>query len=267
MNTSSIRIRNKEFNFSDEVDDVFEDRFMQQMLNSLSLSLTYEEPFVVHAVRMHCDKLTDPNLKIEAELLCKQELGHAKEHLKYNNKLAELNYDTTPALNRYKKLIGAIKRHTKPISWLALHTFGEHMTHILGMRLLEDELLKDKNTEAAKFWRWHSYEEGEHANVAMDVYTSIGGGYTRRVMGLLIYLLIICSLMKTAYQLLKQDKRRTEAVFKTFFKGFIRESGKNGYFHLMTVSMMQFLNPKFHPQKFKNEAIMKQWREQNGENY
>lgn len=177
------------FEFDDELDPVWipSSRVRSHLLNGLSLTMPFLEPYLIRSIRSAKDHVTDPRLLEDMTLFCHQEANHYRCHRRFNEILKKNGYPELERLERHmKKAYARLER--QPLKTQLAYSAGfESMTCGFTHWFLTDRvrLFADSDPSVSTFWIMHMIEEGEHKTVAFDAYMAYSGSYLRRALGVL----------------------------------------------------------------------------------
>jgi len=220
------------------------------------------EDFFVRSVRNYRDQIEDPELKRQVAGFIGQEAMHGREHRAFNDRLAEMGYQTKQIERFTKWGLTTRERFLPPISNLALTAALEHFTATLAELLLTDEDARAMFGEPAArdLFVWHALEESEHKDVAFDVYRAAGGTERMRRWTMNgIFVGFFGGLTLSVVDSLLRDK-------STFKKGRLRESWKRFkksplYDRELLRTLRAYNRPGFHPSDHDNTELVAEWRE------
>ncbi|HEY3142543.1 MAG TPA: metal-dependent hydrolase [Acidimicrobiales bacterium] len=169
-------------------------------INVLHLLLPAGEKWFVELYRQVLPQVTDAGLREDVKGFIGQEATHSRAHAAVLDHLATQNVATTRYTRRIEWLFDRLLadrpiglRLPRPLrrEWtrhrLALIAAIEHFTAALGAWLLDAEQLDrpDNDPVMMDMLRWHAAEEVEHRSVAFELSEHLGGGYFRRLVGML----------------------------------------------------------------------------------
>ncbi|MGI4776848.1 MAG: metal-dependent hydrolase [Janthinobacterium lividum] len=159
------------------------DAFATAFFNALSMSFPFGEQFFIDAVRGTVARLSpESQARHGAEVrgFIGQEATHRRIHSLFNAHLVGqgLVDDWTPRVQKRLKLLeGTDVRHA-----LAITAANEHFTAMFADWLLaHPHVLDGAEPRLRSMWLWHSAEESEHKNTAIDLYRAAQGGEKWRV--------------------------------------------------------------------------------------
>ena len=145
------------------------DRIATAFFNALSASFPQGERFFMDAVRRY-RSAADQRLGEQIQAFIAQEAVHSREHLVFNNAVADQGYDFS-RIDTYLKNRFDFGRTLTPLDQLCATVALEHFTAILAHALLsEGDDLAGAPAELKRMWQWHAIEEIEHKAVAFDTF-------------------------------------------------------------------------------------------------
>ena len=258
---STLVVRNLHFAFDETIPKHWHSgsALRSAIFNSQSLFFPAGERFFVDSVKRYIPRLSDPQLRREAQLFCGQEAVHQREHSRYNAMLARQGFPAERLERQVVRVLGLVKRLTLPRWQLAVTCALEHFTAIGAYLLLTTpDMLDGAEPRMAAFWRWHAGEETEHKAIPFDVYKAMGGFYLERVVVMLcttlvfqVYsMLMLMAFLRTERQLFS---RRT---WSDLLFGQRPMWGQN--FSLR--SYLAYFRPGFHPLQFRTEPALMAFR-------
>lgn len=137
--------------------------------NALSATFPLGERFFMDSVRRYRN-VAPTELKTQIAAFLAQEAMHTREHIFFNNQIADHGYDIAKMEARTREKL-EFARSRPPLQQLGATIALEHFTAILAHALLADPRHLDGAPDEAKaMWRWHAIEEIEHKAVAFDTY-------------------------------------------------------------------------------------------------
>ncbi len=211
------------------------------------------------SVRNYRDQVTSPNLKKQVKGFIGQEGHHSHQHIKINEELDRLGYNTKKIDRSFRK---TNEKYIVPRSnkFRLAHTVCyEHLTGIMGEFALDQpKLLEGMEDPFKDLMLWHCVEEVEHKSVAYDVYMETVGDlkYLHRVMMLTITLL---SFRLTKYMFSMAFTSKNWASLKDL-SGFISWMfGKGGMWRSLRKPFMEFFKEGFHPWADGGLEFIEKW--------
>ena len=239
---------------------------VSHLLNALSQFFPEGEKYFIESVRHYRDRITDPVLKQQVQGFIGQEAMHGREHLAYNQALAQAGY---PIAELEKRVLGELKFSRKvlsPAARLASTIALEHLTAILADQVLRNPaVLAGSDPRMAALWRWHAIEETEHKAVAFDVYQSVIGKGLRAYL-LRVLILISATLrfywMSLSFHrvLLRHDPAPRPPGSARLLWRFLL--GTPGIMLKTFPAWCAYFRPGFHPWQHDNSAAVVTWKAQ-----
>jgi predicted metal-dependent hydrolase len=186
---------------------VDDDAFLTHFMNALSVIFPPGERMFMDAVRAVRDQVKNPETRRDIAGFLAQEALHSREHSALNDALAKLGYPVHELEQGLKAGIKEREARRDKRTSLAVTAALEHVTAILGHKLLTQPALQALADEKVlPLWLWHAIEEMEHKAVAFDAYQEVYGDYLPRVLALVFTTI---GLFATAhwfqYYLLRRD--------------------------------------------------------------
>jgi hypothetical protein len=229
----------------------------------LSLLFPEGEKFFIESVRAYDADVRDPLLRSQMRTFAQQEAHHSLQHRLLNGLLAnsQLKSIGEQIEARQRKLYGRTRRNVPKLSQLALTVVDEHFTATFARQFLSNEaVFAGMHSSALPLWIWHGLEETEHKAVAFDVYRSVGGGYTRRVV-IMASRLLLAPLGLALGQLLILGRDGKLFDVKDFLQFMRYMFGRNGVVRGMWPDIRAFFRRDFHPWQFDDRELIEAWRE------
>lgn len=208
-----IVVRRVGFKFPDDLDPVWnaEQPEWSHMVNGMSLTMPYLEPFLIKSVASAIDQTTNDQVRASAKAFVSQEAQHFQTHRRYNEILKRNGYPQLAEVESSMQKSFERMQEKRSLKFRLAYTSGfEVMTPDVTRWLIEErrKLFGRSDTRVASFILWHFVEEAEHKNVAFDVYQDVFGGYVYRVIGgLYAPLHLIWYMRRGCVVMLKQDGR------------------------------------------------------------
>lgn len=257
-----LEVRNIRFDLSEQLskDWLDNDPFKTAFFNALSMTFPAGEGFFIESVKLFRDEITDPKLKQEISDFIGQEGIHSREHRKYNRMLCQLRgYNQKKMEGRTEKLIQLGKDKMPPIAWLAATCGVEHLTAILGDKILKGWMISDAEPGMRSLWEWHSAEELEHKSVCFDVYTDVGGTYKTRKLTLRVATIrFLWNLLANSAYMLRKDKKLWR--WTTLKCGFKFLFARDGVLREFRRDYLKYFDPDFHPWDDDNRYLLESWQ-------
>lgn len=185
-----IEIRQIPFEFPDDLDPVWhpDQHEWSHMLNGVSLTMPYLEPFLIATLREAAGEIDDPAVLEEIAGFVGQEAQHFRTHRRYNELLKRNGYPELAAVEHGMKASYERMKQRRSLAFRLAYAAGfESMTLALTRWLVEDrvELFAGGDPRVVSFALWHMVEEVEHKRVAFDAYQAAVGNPWHRALGVL----------------------------------------------------------------------------------
>ncbi len=258
--THDIPIRKLDFPIKQEGDYAFPDRPAEShFLHILSLFFPEGERFFVDSVMNYRDQIKDEKLRQQIRGFAGQEAQHAKQHAKYNDRIAKPRI-RTDWLDPVQDVLFKLARKLPKRIQLAGTVGAEHFTAILADKVLRNpEIVKGSGLDHQALWLWHATEETEHKAVAFDVYQSVDGSYLNRVV---TFTALSAALAPGLGGLLVYFMAADGKLFSVNdWRSFGRWAfGKGGMFSDFVGPFTAFYHPDFHPWQQDNAALLEKWK-------
>lgn len=239
-----------------------------QFINALSVIFPEGERFFIDSVRHYRDRITDPELKEAVQAFIGQEAMHGREHERWN----QAYFDAVPRARKIERF--ATRRLKRWQKWLpqstqlAMTIGAEHLTAVLGDFILRHPEFVEGHSESKSdpvfvaMLKWHAMEETEHKAVAFDVWKAVmrrsPRAYAERCFGLAFmfaaYLPVVNRLLVEGIKASGEDvdvAAEIKAVRKYLY-------GKDGLIRSLTLPLLGFARPGFHPWDDDNRELLKQ---------
>lgn len=226
--------------------------------NTLSIFFPLGERFFIETVRHYSASgaIKDPELLGDVKQFIAQEAMHGREHVAYNEALAELGYDIA---SMEKRVNFVLKNMSKmpPSMRISVTTALEHFTAVMAGSLLDTPAIFDGvDADIANLWKWHALEETEHKAVAFDVmHHALGNSkrvYAIRSLTMIFTTVIFWVLVAEFYiRNLKSRKALTDLKgWATLAKfGF---GSDVGIIRKLVKPYLDYFKPSFHPWQHDN---------------
>lgn len=210
------QVRRIPFEFPDDIAPVWKPDAPEwsALINGVSLTMPYLEPFLIRTVREAVQGLDDAQVRAGADAFMAQEGQHFRAHRRFNDLLKRLRY---PRLAEVEAAMAAsyARLDGRSLRVRMAYTVGfESMTIGLTRWLVADRvrLFGHVDTRVVSVMLWHMVEEIEHKCVAFDVYQArFSGslsGYLARVAGIFHAALhVIGYSLRGAREMLQTDDR------------------------------------------------------------
>ncbi len=183
------------------------DRVLTRSADAMHMLFPSGERFFMRSVRAFTQDLRDPALKARVRGFLGQEAMHGREHEQAFALLIRDGIEVQSFLDWSERAgVRRIERWFSPLTCLAVTCALEHLTASMGARAFSDPRVQRAHPVMRQLMLWHAAEEVEHKSVAFDVYRAVGGGYFRRIFGMLLgYLLFMWTWSRGMQHLLAQD--------------------------------------------------------------
>ena len=141
-------------------------------INALGLHVPYFERYLIKAMRMARERISDEALRRDVGAIIGQEAHHAKNFVAFN-KVMSRRYPKVADLDRHAR--ESFSRWAKQDDERTLVGFTagyETFTFLAGLIVLDsyEQWMKHSDPVMKAIWVWHQVEEVEHGAVAFDVY-------------------------------------------------------------------------------------------------
>jgi predicted metal-dependent hydrolase len=259
-----LEVRNLRFDIDSDVPRYWHGgrKAVSAFFDNLSVFFPPGERFFIASVKAHKDMIKDEVLKTEAKAFYAQEAIHSREHVKYNEMLAEHGYPVEEMEARVKALLDLVTAGTSQRMQLAVTAALEHYTALMAHLLLRDpKILEGADPVMAALWKWHAAEENEHKAVAFDVYQAAGGNYVERCAAM------IGTTVTFWLKVIEQQVRMMNANGTVFSLAewtalakflFVNPGGL-----LRLVPMyFDYFRPNFHPWDLDNQGLLDEWKQE-----
>jgi hypothetical protein len=156
-----------------------------RLVEALSVSMPYLEPYLIQTMRDAKAKIDDPVLLREVDLYIGQESAHFRQHQKLNDEIAKTTGHSRPLEETFRADYKAFRETRSEAFHLAYAEGFEALTMAVAQTLVEDRvrLWAGANAAPVSMILWHMVEEIEHKTVTFDVFERLHGGYFIRVYG------------------------------------------------------------------------------------
>lgn len=262
MTDVPIVVRNLRFSISDEIPRNWmgQPAAVTLFLDHLSMVFPPGERFFIASVKAFEKRVTDPKIKADVRRFYQQEALHGREHDRFNEVLKAHGHPVEAIEGSARRILAVAKWVLPARMQLSVTCALEHYTAMLAQILLDDDsILKDAHPTMAAMWRWHAAEENEHANVAFDVFTSTGGTYAQRVIGMLLVTVFFWAKMfehqvRMMYAAkLLWSPRAWSALLPMLFT-------KPGIVFKLALPYLAYFRPSFHPRELDCSALLDRWK-------
>lgn len=231
-----------------------------QFLNTLSIFFPAGERFFIDSVRRYRYQIDDPELKEAVRNFIGQEGLHSREHIEYNQAMADAGLPVERYEAQVKALLDNVRKSLPGSLQLAATCALEHLTAIMAKAVLEQKQTLEGADERYKaLWQWHALEETEHKGVCFDVYEQVVGtgvsAYTQRVGAFVIANAVFWSLV-VPYHIGMVRARKKQWDIKGWIKHNRTLWGRKGAFRAIIPEWFDYFRPGFHPWDDDNRAIL-----------
>lgn len=242
-------VRRMDFAFTDDIPRWWlgGDRVLSRHIDALHMLFPEGERFFVRSVKRYLRDLDDPHLKARVKGFIGQEVMHGREHegayaLLDRDGIEYASFLEGPGAAFFERL----EARFSPMTCLAITCALEHMTAVLGEGAFTDTLLDDAHPTMRELALWHAAEEIEHKSVAFDVYRAMGGGYARRILGMVVAYASLMWLWRQATRhLLEQDGGYSRADMRALRKRM--QARETDRLKDVRAAVLDYLRPDFHP--------------------
>jgi uncharacterized protein len=245
----SVKARNIKFAIEAGVPKywVSGDPFLTHFMNALSVIFPPGERMFMDSVKAVRDRVQNPETRADITGFLAQEALHSREHHTLNEFLGTQGYPVDKLEAGLTDHIAQVSKLRNDRSQLAATVALEHMTALLGFKLLTQEHVRALCDERMlPIWMWHAVEEMEHKAVAFDTYEEVFGDYLPRALALVT---TTVGLFGTAhlfqYYLLRKDGLAHSP--KLWAKGLWRLWGPKGLLTDMLPQWLEYFRRDFHP--------------------
>ncbi len=260
---ASFPVRRMDFTFNDVPKYWFaDDPFLTHFLSSLSSLFPEGEFFFVTSMRNVRDQIDDPVLQKEISAFIGQEAMHSREHKVFNDYATAHGIDLDSFHSRVGKLLKFGHKILSHKQQVAVTCALEHFTATIAAQLMKrtdwNEQMKDPVMR--KMWLWHAIEESEHKSVTYDVYQKLYKDYPTRA-GAMIAAWSILAVVLIDQQLRLMAKDGQLFNGKSWAKGMWSLFGYKGFLTELTLPLLDYFRPGFHPEDHDSEALEKKYKE------
>lgn len=256
-----LLIRKIPFEFDEGIDPIWhkDQPEWSHMINGVSLTMPYLEPFLIRSVREAIVDISDEDLKEEVRLFNAQEGQHYQNHRRYNEILKANGYEELAEVEKAMETDYA-RLQSKPLKWRLAYALGFETLTLgitdwnIGQR---QKLFAGADTSIVSLFLWHIVEETEHKNVAFDLYNHFYKDYWARVWGIVCATTHVVWWARKGYiAMLKKDGRwaKTSSRWTTFKRSM------NALWSVGKVLAPTFL-PGFDPGQIKDPKWVADWAE------
>ena len=146
--------------------------------DALSITFPRGEAFFIDSVKAFREGVP-PRLAQEIRAFIMQEVMHSREHVAFNNRVADAGYDVARLEQAVTESLDMTKGRPEILN-LAVTMALEHYTAMLAAEMLGNpRYFKGCDPEMKAMWQWHAAEEIEHKGVAYDTWMHATRDWTR----------------------------------------------------------------------------------------
>lgn len=229
------------------------------LFNAFSVTFPDGETHFIESVVRYKNDVSEP-LRSQITAFVRQEAAHTREHIAFNDAVAQGGYDISRILARTKARTD-LARTKPPQVQLAATAALEHFTALFAHEILSNPAVtKGMPEDLARLWRWHSIEEIEHKAVAFDTFLAATAKlparrrYVLRVTVMaLVTMFFTRSMITNVADLLRQDgfeprQLRWRALSYLF--------GRPGVLRRILPAYLDYFRPGFHPWSHDDRALI-----------
>lgn len=229
--------------------------------NALSITFPEGEKFFIDSIKALRDKIIDEQLLKDIDTFIKQENWHSYAHRQYNNWLLTQGLQSKKLEERFLRQFTFLTKNLNKKQKLTTTVCLEHITSTLANYMLEHpELLDSMDPHFRHLWIWHSVEELEHKNIAMDVLNSTSK-FTmnlRRLNMIFATTLLMLMVFGNTISFLKADKQLWKwQTFKDATSFMFNK--KNGFIRKSFKPWFNFMTYNFHPKNHDHTDLLRKY--------
>lgn len=260
---SGVQIKSRllEHNFDDTIPRLWanDNPVITTFYNALSTIIPEGEKFFIQSVMAVANKIEDKQLKEEIKGFVAQEGSHKAEHQSLNSWIKSQGYPVEKISSFTVKLLGFARKHFSEKHKLAVTIALEHMSALLTEQFLSQNAINQNLHPAMRrFFIWHSIEENEHKAVPYDVYQTLYGDYTARVIQMLLVMLFFVPSVGYAHgRYLWYDGQLFN--IKAWIGAIKYFWITPAWFPRIAPEFFRFFKPDYHPWQNDNTALINQW--------
>jgi predicted metal-dependent hydrolase len=188
---------------------------------------------------------------------------HAKEHTAYHRYADQNGIDIETFEQQLIQIYTLLDRTLPLMDRIAIGCAIEHCNGTFGAELLRNDAWNQKMVGPLRdLWLWHAVEENEHKAVFFDAYHAAGGGYTRRIVWMILGCSIFAGLMTygTA-RLLIADKKFLSKKHLQSISQIIHP--RTGLFNISVLKeFLDYIRPSFHPFDYDTKQLEQRWQKE-----
>lgn len=231
--------------------------------NSVSASLPRGEAFFIETMKYFRDKVP-PALEDEIKTFIRQEINHTREHVAFNRLTEDHGYDIASIDKGITEMLALADGRPKELN-LAITLALEHFAATISDQLLRDpRYLAGAEQEPADLWRWHATEEIEHKGLVYEIWLHVTRDWSahkrwrvRALLALLITRKYFRNRIRDALDMMAQDGI---TGWRGKWKLYSFLWWKPGMMRRMFFDWAKILLPGFHPWKFDNSNLIRDYR-------
>jgi uncharacterized protein len=237
------------------------DPFATAFYNALSVTFPKGEAYFIDSVKAFRDGTPD-KLAREIKAFITQEVMHSREHIAFNNRVADAGYDVSKLEKHVDDIMEIIKQRPAIINLCGTMAL-EHYTAIMAKQMLQSDVdaFAGADQEQADLWRWHAIEEIEHKGVAYDTWLHATRDWSRwkrwRVKSMMMTMITIhfwIQRYRGAVELLRQDNITGWKAHKGLLWFLL---GTPGVLRKLVLPIARYYLPGFHPWNHDDRALIR----------
>lgn len=263
---ASFPVRRMDFGFNDVPKYWFhDDPFLTHFLSNLSSLFPEGEFFFVTSMRNIRDRIDDPVLQKEISAFIGQEAMHSKEHKVFNDYATAHGIDVDYFHRRVGILLKLGHKILSHKTQLGITCALEHFTATVAAQLMRREDWNGRMNDPTmrKMWLWHAIEESEHKSVCYDAYQRLYNDYgTRAATMVVAWSILAVVLIEQQIRLMAKDGHLFNV--KSWARGIWGLLGTRGFLTQLTLPLLDYFRPGFHPQDHDSEALERKYKEELG---
>lgn len=182
---ATLKVRKIDFRFDDDIAFQWNpgNPYWGNFVNYATLIAPGFERYFIKATRAAMPRISDPAIALDADLFCKQEATHSRQHLAHLKVLS----DKYPGLEQVRQEVTQSYEDLFKRESLDFHLayaavielcFGPFASFVVANR---DYLFQQADPRIASFIMWHLVEEFEHRHSAINIYNHVVGCYGFRL--------------------------------------------------------------------------------------
>jgi len=231
--------------------------------NSVSASLPRGEAFFIDTLKTFRGEVP-PHLEDEIKAFVRQEINHTREHVAFNRLTEDHGYDIASIEKGIGEMLALAEGRPKEFN-LAITLALEHFAATISDQLLRHpDYLAQAEQEPADLWRWHATEEIEHKGLVYEIWLHATRDWSkfrrwkvRALLGVLITRKYFRNRVADALDMMAQDGI---TGWRGKWKLYSYLWFKPGMMRRMFLEWVKILLPGFHPWKFDNSHLIRQYR-------